>query len=197
VVVMKQMYSTMIGRQTERVEIPSTPSVMLADKGIASPKACNQKPCHIGKENADYKGDTLVDFLLNHVIITFLPTPRLGALTDIRVGDKLTLGFYSSIHNGRISLCQRLGSVCSWLLPIQGCFHRWHNRIIKLCRKTLELKWWDSLARSWQICLSNRGIRVCLRNTTTRSQLAHTQQFWLLQPHLSYSLYIQGGGRWE
>jgi hypothetical protein len=70
-----------LGRQAERVEIPSTPSVMLVDRGIASLEAINQHPCHIGKEYADYKGNTLVEFLFNHVIITFLSTPRLGSRT--------------------------------------------------------------------------------------------------------------------
>lgn len=91
-----------------------------------------------------------------HIALPSINAPTVAStkrnLCNIQDSDRLTLGFYSSIHNGRISLCQRLGSVCSWLLLIQGCFRRWHNRIIKSCRNTLELKWWGRLVNrviSW------------------------------------------------
>jgi len=71
------MSTLMLGRQTERVGIVPTLSVVVA-KGIASPKVSNQQPRHICKEYANNGSNPLSNFPLYHFIITLPPRPKIG-----------------------------------------------------------------------------------------------------------------------
>ena len=55
-------------RQTERAGLDPTLSVMVADKGIALEKLCNQYTCDVCKEYTDNSGNPLFQRILNQVI---------------------------------------------------------------------------------------------------------------------------------
>jgi len=78
----------------------------------------------------------------------------------------VTLGFYSSIHNGRILLRQRFGSVCSWLASLQG-------------------QQWGSLGKSWSVWLSSKRIdlrvrkgKACLLGLLFRHFFLLQREYW-------------------
>ena len=66
-----------IGRQTERVGIYPTLSVLVA-KWVASQEIMNYHKRKVYKEYPDYKCYPLINFFLAHVIESLVPAPLIG-----------------------------------------------------------------------------------------------------------------------
>jgi len=66
------------GRQTERAGIDPTLSAVVAERGIASPKAVNQYMGNVCEDNAYYGGNTLFDCLVYQVILSLFLRPLDG-----------------------------------------------------------------------------------------------------------------------